>query len=167
MLLRPTIKLQKITDITPNILKKRDIKALILDVDNTLSTHHGQILTDGLEAWLQEMKKNGIKLTILSNSTSKRLTPFAEKIGLDFISLGLKPLPFGYLRALKKLSVKKSNAAIVGDQIFTDTLGGNIVGLNTILLTPIKPEASLRFRMKRRVERFVIKKLNIKNLEEE
>ena len=167
MLLRPTIKLQKITDITPNILKKRDIKALILDVDNTLSTHHGQILTDGLEAWLQEMKENGIKLTILSNSTSKRLTPFAEKIGLDFISLGLKPLPFGYLRALKKLSVKKCNAAIVGDQIFTDTLGGNIVGLNTILLTPIKPEASLRFRMKRRVERFVIKKLNIKNLEEE
>lgn len=167
MLLRPTIKLQKITDITPNILKKRDIKALILDVDNTLSTHHGQILTDGLEAWLQEMKENGIKLTILSNSNSKRLTPFAEKIGLDFISLGLKPLPFGYLRALKKLSVKKCNAAIVGDQIFTDTLGGNIVGLNTILLTPIKPEASLRFRMKRRVERFVIKKLNIKNLEEE
>lgn len=167
MLLRPTIKLQKITDITPNILKKRDIKALILDVDNTLSTHHGQILTDGLEAWLQEMKENGIKLTILSNSTSKRLTPFAEKIGLDFISLGLKPLPFGYLRAIKKLSVKKCNAAIVGDQIFTDTLGGNIVGLNTILLTPIKPEASLRFRMKRRVERFVIKKLNIKNLEEE
>ena len=167
MLLRPTVKLQKIIDITPNILKKRDIKALILDVDNTLSTHHGQILTDGLEEWLSVMKENGIKLTILSNSNSKRLTPFAEKIGLDFISLGLKPLPFGYLRALKKLSVKKCNAAIVGDQIFTDTLGGNIVGLNTILLTPIKPEASLRFRMKRRVERFVIKKLNIKNLEEE
>ena len=167
MIFRPDIKLKRVTDITPKILKDRNITALILDVDNTLSTHHGQVLTEGLKGWLDLMRQNGIKLTVLSNSTKKRLTPFAKKIGLDFISLGLKPLPFGYLRALKRLGVKKENAAIVGDQIFTDTLGGNIVGLNTILLTPIKPETSLRFRMKRRVERYIIKKLNIKDFEED
>lgn len=166
MLFVPNIKLPRVTDITLEILNKYNITALILDVDNTLSTHHGQVLTDGLEVWLDTMKKAGIKLTVLSNSNSKRLTPFAEKIGLDFISLGLKPLPFGYLRALKRLGVKKQNAAIVGDQIFTDTLGGNLIGLNTILLTPIKPETSLRFRMKRKVESFLIKKLNIVDMED-
>lgn len=165
MLFRPNIKLDKITDISVDLLNKYNINALILDVDNTLSTHHGQVLTDGLEDWLAIMRENDIKLTILSNSTTKRLDPFAKKIGLDYISLGLKPLPFGYLRALSALGTKKKNTAIVGDQIFTDTLGGNLIGINTILLTPIKPETSLRFKMKRRVERYLIKLLKITNTE--
>lgn len=165
MFLKPNIKLDKITDISVDILKKYNITALILDVDNTLSTHHGQVLTDGLENWLKNMRENDIKLTVLSNSTKKRLDPFAKKIGLDYISLGLKPLPFGYLRALKALGTKRKNTAIVGDQIFTDTLGGNLVGLNTVLLTPIKPETSLRFRFKRKIEKFLIKHLKITNTE--
>lgn len=165
MFLKPNIKLDKITDITVDILNNYNLNALILDVDNTLSTHHGQVLTNGLEDWLKLMRENNIKLTILSNSTTKRLEPFAKKIGLNFISLGLKPLPFGYLRALKVLGSKRKNTAIVGDQIFTDTLGGNIVGVKTILLTPIKPETSLRFRFKRKVEAFVIKSLKITNTE--
>ena len=165
MLLKPEIKLERVTDITLDILKKYNISALILDVDNTLSTHHGQVLTDGLENWLENMRENNVKLTVLSNSTKKRLDPFAKKIGLDYISLGLKPLPFGYLRALKALGTKRKNTAIVGDQIFTDTLGGNLVGLNTLLLTPIKPETSLRFRFKRRIEKFLIKHLEITNTE--
>ncbi len=162
---KPDIKLDKITDITVDILKKYNIKALILDVDNTLSTHHGQVLTDGLTAWLFNMRSKGIKMTVLSNSRSKRLEPFAKKIGLDYISLGLKPLPFGYLRALKRLKSKRKETAIVGDQIFTDVLGGNFVGVKTVLLTPIKPETSLRFRMKRKVEAWLIKALKITNTE--
>lgn len=166
MLFRPKVKLERVTDISIEILNKYGIKALILDVDNTLSTHHGQVLTDGLPEWLDLMRQNGIKMTVLSNSKAKRLIPFAEKIGLDFISLGLKPLPFGYCRALKKLGTAKKETAIVGDQLFTDILGGNLVGVKTVLLTPIKLETSLRFRMKRKVERFLIKKLKIVNTEE-
>ena len=162
---KPNIKLDRVTDITLELLKQYNITSLILDVDNTLSTHHGQVLTEGLREWLKKMNENGIKMTVLSNSNAKRLEPFAKKIGLQYISLGLKPLPFGYLRALKRLGSKKNNTAIVGDQIFTDVLGGNAVGLKTVLLTPIKPETSLRFRMKRKVEAFLIKKLNITNTE--
>ena len=68
MLLKPDIKLKRVTDITPQLLESYGIKALLLDVDNTLSTHHGMVLTDGLEAWLDNMKKSGIKLSLLSNS---------------------------------------------------------------------------------------------------
>lgn len=166
MLLKPKIKLTKITDISLSLLKKYGIKALILDVDNTLSTHHGQVLTDGLEDWLKEMKSAEIGLVILSNSKEERVKPFAAKIGLDYISLGLKPLPFRFSAALKKLNFAKRETAIVGDQIFTDTLGGNAYGIKTILLDPIKPEASLRFRIKRRLERLVYKIYHIKNTEE-
>lgn len=165
MLLKPKIKLDKITDINENILKKYGITALILDVDNTLSTHHGQVLTDGLENWLKEMANAGIELMILSNSRRFRIEPFAAKINLKFISMGLKPLPFGFFRAAKQLNIKRKNIAIVGDQIFTDVLGGNLAGVKTILLTPIKLEDSWGFRFKRALERVVIKLYGIKNTE--
>ncbi|MBE6750657.1 MAG: YqeG family HAD IIIA-type phosphatase [Ruminococcaceae bacterium] len=166
MLFVPDIKLERVTDITPQLLKKYGIDALILDVDNTLSTHHGQILTDGLSEWLIYMKENGIKLTVLSNSKKKRVEPFAKKINLPFISLGLKPLPFGYLRAVKALKIKRKKAAIVGDQIFTDIIGGKAVGVKTILLTPIKPEDGWSFKVRRRLEKVIINKYNIKNTED-
>lgn len=162
---KPEIKLERVTDITLDILKKYNIKALILDVDNTLSTHHGHILTDGLPEWLQLMKDNGIKLIILSNSKEARVKPFAEKINLPYISLGLKPLPTGYLKALKALGTKRRETAIVGDQIFTDVLGGRVVGVRTILLTPIKLETTWGFKFKRSIERVLIKLLKIENTE--
>lgn len=165
MILKPDIKLNRVTDITCELLNKYGITALILDVDNTLSTHHGQVLTDGLPEWLMYMKDNGIKLTVLSNSKRKRVEPFASKIDLDFISLGLKPLPFGYLRAVKALGVKRKNAAIVGDQIFTDILGGNAVGLNTILLTPIKEESGWSFKLRRKIEKRLFTLWDLKNTE--
>ena len=165
MLLKPHIKLERVTDITPEILQKYNIDSLILDVDNTLSTHHGDVLTDGLEDWLETMHKNCIKLMVLSNSKERRVKPFAEKIGLPFIALGLKPLPFGYIRALKAMDSKRKNTAIVGDQIFTDVLGGNLVGVRTLLLTPILLESTAGFKFKRKIERVVFKLYRIKNTE--
>lgn len=165
MLLKPDIKLKKITDITPAFLKSRGITDLILDVDNTLSVHHGQMPTPGLEAWLNTMRESGIGLIILSNSKEERVKPFAGGLGLEFVSLGLKPLPFKFKRALEMLNSDKSHTAIVGDQIFTDVLGGSLYGVKTVLLDPIEPEKALRFRIKRRAERLVFKIYRIKNTE--
>lgn len=157
MFLCPDIKLDRITEITVELLNKYNIDSLILDVDNTLSTHHGQVLTDGLTEWLDYISGNGIKLIILSNSKEERVKPFAEKINLRYISLGLKPLPFGYLRAVKRLESKRKNTAIVGDQIFTDIIGGNFLRLKTVLLTPIQPEPMLSFRIRRNLEKKIFK----------
>ncbi len=167
MLLKPNIKLTRVTDVSAELLKKYGIKALILDVDNTLSTHHGEVLTEGLEDWLQKMQNNGIKLVVLSNSKQARVEPFAKKINLPFISMGLKPLPFKFSSALKLLGTKRRETAIVGDQIFTDTLGGNLYGVTTILLDPIKLESSKSFKFKRKIERGVYKIYRIKNTEVE
>lgn len=165
MLLKPNIKLHGITDITVEILNKFNIKALLLDVDNTMSTHHGQALTEGLLEWIDRMNKNGIKLMVLSNSKRKRIEPFAARISLPFISLGCKPLPTGYLRGVRALGEKRKNVAIVGDQIFTDVLGGNLVGVKTVLLTPIKPEDGLSFKIRRNLEKKIYKHYNIKDYE--
>lgn len=165
MLLKPDIKLHGITDITVELLNKFNIKALLLDVDNTMSTHHGQALTEGLLEWIDRMNKNGIKLMVLSNSKRKRIEPFAARISLPFISLGCKPLPMGYLRGVRALGEKRKNVAIVGDQIFTDVLGGNLVGVKTVLLTPIKLEDGLSFKIRRNLEKKIYKHYNIKDYE--
>ncbi len=165
MLLKPDIKLKSITDITVELLNKFDIKALLLDVDNTMSTHHGTVLTEGLMEWIAEMQDSGIKLMVLSNSKKWRIEPFAKQIGLPFISLGCKPLPTGYLRGVKALGEKRKNVAIVGDQIFTDVLGGSVVGVKKILLTPIKLEDGWSFKVRRNLEKKIYKKYNIKDYE--
>ena len=86
MLLKPNIKLKRITDIKVELLKKYNIDSLILDIDNTMSIHHGEVLTDGLTDWISNMQENGIKLVVLSNSKEERVNPFAKRIGLDYIS---------------------------------------------------------------------------------
>ncbi len=166
MLFKPKTKVARVTDLTPEMLRRRGITALLLDVDNTLSTHHGMVLTDGLTEWIEMMQSAGIRLLVLSNSKEARVKPFAEKIGLDYISLGLKPLPMGYIRGLRRMGVKRRDAAIVGDQIFTDVLGGSLVGVHTVLLTPIKLEDKLSFKIRRKIERWLYKLYRLEDQKE-
>ena len=164
MILLPDIKLNRITDITVELLSEYNISALLLDVDNTMSTHHGTVLIDGLLEWIKKMQDGGIELLVLSNSKKKRIKPFAERIGLPFIALGCKPLPIGYLRGIRRLHKKRSNVAIVGDQIFTDIIGGNFVGIKTIMLTLIKLEDGWSFKVRRKLENKIIAKYKIEDL---
>ncbi|HHW46391.1 MAG TPA: YqeG family HAD IIIA-type phosphatase [Clostridiales bacterium] len=157
-ILLPDMLISKITDISIETLKQRNIKGLLLDVDNTLSTHGGQKPLEGLLEWIGHMKSCGIKLIILSNATLKRVEPFAKKIGLDHISVALKPLAFGYLRGLKALDLKAKEVAMVGDQLFTDILGANIVGIFTIKVEPISPESGISFIIRRWLEEKILKR---------
>ncbi len=160
---KPDIKLHRITDITVELLSNKNIKGLVLDVDNTLSTHHGMSLVEGLEGWISLMQEAGIKLIILSNSKEKRVKPFAEKIGLDYASLGCKPLPFGYMKVKKRLGFKRKEIAIVGDQMFTDVMGGNLFGIITIMTDLILAEDKPSFKIRRKLEKKFLKKMKVEN----
>ena len=149
---KPDIQLHRITDVTPELLHKMGVTGLVLDVDNTMITHKGKELIPGLIEWFTLMDKNGVKLIILSNGKTKRLSAFAARVNLPFLAAGLKPLPFSYWRAVKKLGLKSRQSAICGDQIFTDILGGKLAGLKTILLTPIEKENKTSFKIRRYFE---------------
>lgn len=153
MLFKPTYVFDKVGDITPEFLKTKDIKALLLDLDNTLTTHNNPVPPQSSLEWLDSMKAAGIKLMIVSNNHAPRVTPFAKQLGLDFVPEGKKPLTFGYTKAIKKLGLGKRNVAAVGDQIFTDVLGSNLKGIRSIFVFPIEPETSLPFRFKRACEK--------------
>lgn len=156
-LFKSTAVFRRITDIDIDFLKNNNIETLLLDVDNTLSTHHGTVLVDGLTDWLKLMQDNGITLVVVSNSKHWRIEPFAGKIGLPFVSLACKPLPNGYRKAVKMMDANKKTTAIIGDQIFTDVLGANLYGIRSLLVRPVKLEDGWSFKVRRYFEKKILK----------
>ena len=152
-LFKPTFALNSVLEITPASLKIHGIKGLILDVDNTLTTHDNPVPAEGVPEWIADMKKHGIKLIIVSNNRAERVIPFARMLKLKFIPNGAKPLPMGISRAVRKLGLPKSEICAVGDQIFTDIFGANLAGIRSAFVEPIEPEKSRFFKIKRTVEK--------------
>lgn len=162
MLIKPHLQLNCVTDITPALLGERGIDTLILDVDNTLCVQKGARILPGVLEWLAEMRAAGIKLIILSNAMPSRMRGIAASFDLPFVGLGGKPLPFGYFRAMKRTKSKAKNTAIVGDQLFTDMMGGHLAGCQTLLVCPVELETALTLRLKRRLERPMLKAWGMK-----
>lgn len=152
-LLKPSYAVRRAHELTPQLLERLGVSALLLDVDNTLTTHGCPEPDAAILAWLAAMKRAGVPLMLLSNNSAQRVEPFAQRLGLPFESSGAKPLARGYLRCCQRLGLPPARVAIVGDQLFTDMLGGNLAGVKTILVEPMEPEPGVLFRIKRAVER--------------
>lgn len=151
-ILRPTYICKSVFEITPQRLKSLGINALLLDVDNTLAIYHTDVPVDGVMQWIGSMHAAGIDLNILSNAKPKRLTRFANNVGLPYFYLSLKPLPFKTNRAIKALGRKKDEVAIVGDQLFTDIMCANMCGIRSFWVDIFQPENKLSFKIKRKIE---------------
>ena len=135
--LLPAMIAGKLTDLTPEFLKQQGIELLMLDFDNTIIPYTTNEPTPAVAAWLETVKTSGISVCVVSNSRNDRVRIFCEKYGLDCITRAKKPFPVGIPKCLAKYGVPAANAAMVGDQIFTDTLGGNLAGCQSILVKPI------------------------------
>lgn len=135
--LYPNIYLKKVEDITIETLIKNKIKLLILDVDNTLIDYYKN-LSENIINWAKEMKGQGIKLYILSNTNNEeKVKTVAKKLDIEYKHFAMKPLKRGFKYVQKETNIKPENIAVVGDQIFTDVLGGNRSKMFTILVDPI------------------------------
>ena len=133
----PNLYLKKVEDITIEQLLKNKIKALILDVDNTLIDINKN-LSEDIVFWAKQMKGQGIKLYILSNTNDKKkVETIAQKLDIPYKHFALKPLKKGFKFIQKELKINPENIGVVGDQIFTDVLGGNRCKMFTILVEPI------------------------------
>ncbi len=152
----PSDIFNKAYDITPEYLNNKGIKALILDVDNTLTGHGSQKLPQEIEVWLKEMQDAGIKMMIVSNNFKKRVQPFANAINLQYCAFSCKPSPLGLMRAVKKMNVHKNETALVGDQIFTDILGANFYNMKSLLVIPMYSDYKITIRFKRALEKPII-----------
>lgn len=155
-LFHPTILKNRITDLSTEELQAMGVKAVLLDVDNTLTRHHSQELTEAVDAWLKAVQESGIRCMLVSNSKQPRIDPFAARIGLPYIHTAVKPLPFGFRRAVKTLGVPKGECLAIGDQTFTDVLGARLCGIRVTQLIPIEEETGWSFRVRRRLEKGVL-----------
>lgn len=149
----PDLIINKITDLSLDILKNMDIKGILLDVDSTLAEHGRQVPYNGVREWIDIMQNNGIKLMILSNNNPQRVKPFADMLGLKFAADGLKPLPFKAKKAAADMGINIKQAALAGDQVYTDILAGNLAGMKTILLQIPEIKESKFFQFKRAMEK--------------
>ena len=156
MFFYPNEYLNSVKDITINLLDKNNIKALILDVDNTILDFDRKI-PEGIEEWCENLKNHNIKICILSNSNKKdKVKMVAEKLDLPYFCFATKPLKRGFIKAVELLNVKEENIAAVGDQIFTDVIGANRMHMFSILVKPIAKKDILVTKIKRPLENFII-----------
>ncbi len=154
----PTLYRRRITDVTAEDLRRQGARAVLLDVDNTLTTHDAPDLEAAVQQWLSRMQDEGFQLIIVSNNSPQRVEPFARAIGLPFAANARKPLPVGYRVAAAAVEVPLRECIAIGDQIFTDVLGANLAGIPSILLEPIQPEVEQKFIVfKRKIERLLMK----------
>ena len=133
----PDLITDALTDITPDLLEERGIRLLMLDFDNTIVPYTTNTPEPLMEQWLLDMRQTEIQLCVVSNSKRDRVKIFCENYGIPCITHAKKPFTRGIRECLDRFHIPASEAALVGDQIYTDTLGANAAGVTAILVKAI------------------------------
>ncbi len=135
--LLPKIIAGAVTDLTPDFFRERKIRLLMLDFDNTIVPYTTNVPTPAVEGWLKRLLESDIQICVVSNSKRDRVKIFCEKYGIDCITHAKKPFSKGIRECLVKYGLPAGDCALVGDQIYTDTLGANGCGVTSILVQSI------------------------------
>lgn len=155
----PKMYQKNIFTINYNILKQNGIELLIFDLDNTIGHIYENKINEETYNFLTNLKKS-FKIVIASNSPTKRVNNFFLDTNLDYFSFSFKPSLISFKKIKKKYNIEYSKTAIIGDQILTDILGGNRLGLYTVLVDPISIDFKVT-KLNRIIETKIKKKNNI------
>lgn len=158
MILYPKLYLNSVTEISMEILEKHHLKGLILDVDNTL-IDIDKNMPEGIPKWIENLRKQGISLCIVSNTNHKeKVETVAKKLGIPYIYFAKKPLKGGFKRAKAILKLENEQIGVVGDQIMTDVIGANRSKMFPILVKPIDEKDIWITKIKRPIENKIIER---------
>lgn len=161
----PNAYLKSVQDITIQFLMKNKIKALILDVDNTLIDYYRN-LSDDVVKWARELKGQGLRLYILSNTNKKdKVETVAKKLEIPYRMFARKPSKKGFIKIQKELKLEPEKIGVVGDQIFTDVIGGNRCKMFTILVDPVTSKDYWYTAWKRPIENKIKKKIKNRKIQ--
>lgn len=159
--LTPKEIVRDIYEINFAALKKKRIKALILDIDDTLIPREVNDIYPKLFEWVVNRKEEGFKLCLSSNSRHPlRVKYFGETLGIPYLHLSFKPLPIAFRRSLNILQTKPEETAMIGDQLFMDILGANFLNIYSIFINHKKEESILIRQWMRQAEQWVLARLN-------
>jgi len=155
-LLNPDLYLSNVHDIDLAALKAEGIDALLMDLDNTLLPRDSSVIPDDLVAWAGTLSEHGLRVCLESNNWHGRVHEVAEELGFELVAKAVKPLPFAFLRAMRLMGTTRKRSAIVGDQMFTDVLGGKLLGIKTIMVLPLSASDLPHTLLLRRVEKVLL-----------
>ncbi len=153
--LRPSTQVPTIYDIDLDALRARGIRGVILDLDNTIVPWGSREVGPRLPGWIAAARAADLRLCIVSNNAGSRVTSIASRLGLPVVTWALKPRRRAIRRALLVMGTTPDATALVGDQLFTDILGGNRLGLHTILVRPQGQREFILTRLVRLLERLL------------
>ena len=145
-------------DITPQYLLDNGIRALIIDIDNTLAPYEVAKPDGKIEAWFSALADSGIKATLMSNNERERVELFNATLGLPAYYKSGKPFAKNLKKAMAQMGSDTKSTAVLGDQLLTDVMAGKHIGLRALLVPPIKDRTSAFFRIKRALEVPTVKK---------
>lgn len=160
----PDIYQKSIYTLDYSKLLSRGIKLLLFDLDNTLVPAKSDELADKTKELIISLKQKGFKVIIFSNSPKKRVKKFGEILNVDYIHFACKPIQRKLKRVVNSSGFKLNEIAIIGDQILTDIVGGNKIGITTVLVNPSSNKDHVLSKIFRHIEIKKMKKLRDKNL---
>lgn len=156
MLVYPKFYCNNVRDVKLEFLKQNNIKGIILDVDNTLIDYYRKF-EEGTIEWVKNLKENGIKFCIVSNSNNvEKVKYVSEILDIPYFYFAKKPFKFGFMKAQKQMQLPVQNIAAIGDQIMTDVIGSNRCKMFSILVKPIMEKDFLITKLKRPIENKII-----------
>nr|WP_245335557.1 YqeG family HAD IIIA-type phosphatase [Streptococcus panodentis] len=155
----PDFAIEAVYDLTVESLKKHGIKAVLVDLDNTLIAWNNPDGTPEMKQWLHDLRDAGIRVIVVSNNTKKRVRRAVEKFGIDYVYWSMKPFTWGIDRALKLFHFEKQEVVMVGDQLMTDIRAAHRAGIRSILVKPLVEHDSIKTQINRARERRVLKKI--------
>ena len=135
--LLPTWMAGEITQLKPSFLLEQGVRLVMLDFDNTIIPYTTNEPPPEVLAWMEDMYGAGLRLCVVSNSHNSRVPDFCEKYGLDCVTHAKKPFSRGIKECLARYDIPPRESVLIGDQIYTDTLGGNCAGVRTVLVRSI------------------------------
>lgn len=161
--LHPNIYTKSIYSVNYDKLYKQGKRVILFDLDNTLIAYYQNSTTKNLKKLIINIKKKGFDIYIFSNSIKeKKVKKIAKELDIKYNLFSLKPLKYNFKKIIKKNNYKPEEIIIIGDQLFTDILGGNKISITTILVDPQSKNEPFFTRFIRIVERYIKKKGNIK-----
>ncbi len=163
-LLHPDLYVRFLTDIPLSKLRNQGISGLIIDLDNTVAEWGCVKLTRKVRVWFADLKKHELKACLVSNNRGSRVQTIAERLNIPAISRAGKPRRRSFRQAMAILGTGAGDTAVIGDQVLTDVLGGNRLGLYTILVMPINKREFIGTKLIRLVENLVTRHLVLSDL---
>ncbi|MBR6680154.1 MAG: YqeG family HAD IIIA-type phosphatase [Clostridia bacterium] len=157
-LLTPDYMFDSFSQVTPEFLSSLGVRALLIDIDNTLAPYEQPEPDESIKGWFRSLEQNGIKAALISNNHADRVELFNRDLGLVAFSDSGKPGSKMLLRAMELMGSTPDDTAGLGDQLLTDCLAVHRLGMISIIVPPIKDKANAFFKFKRRLEVRYIRK---------